>query len=136
MISPCLFNYFLSDCPTSLQLMSSYADDLTVAVSHPDITRDAAHISDILSADFAPIQDWAETNKLTIAPEKSTVTLFTPWTSQCNSHPSVIMSSSPVPLDKNPKILGVVFDPLFTFASVAAKASGDEGHSRHFMGTG
>ena len=107
--------------------MTSYADDLTVCVSHPDITRDAAHISDILSADFAHIQSWAQANKLTIAPEKSSVTLFTPWTSQFNSHPSVHIGNSLIPLDRNPKILGVVFGPLFTFSphisSISVKAA-------------
>ena len=127
-ISPCIFNFFLSDCPTSPQVMTSYADDLTLAVSHPDTSRDAATISNLLSADFAPVLNWARDNKLSIAPDKSSVTLFTPWTSQYNSQPSVLIDDSPVPLDRNPKILGVVFDPLFTFSphisSVAAKASG------------
>ena len=126
-ISPCIFNYFLSSSPISPQMMTSYADDLTLAVSHPDITRDAAPISNILSDAFAPIQDWARDNKLTIAPEKSSVTLFTPWTSQYNSHPSVTINNAPVPLEKNPRILGVVFDPLFTFSphvsSIVAKAT-------------
>jgi len=48
-------------------------------------------------------------------------------TSQYNCHPTVNINSSPVPLDKNPKILGVVFDPMFTFSphisSICAKAA-------------
>ena len=126
-VSPCIFNFFLSDSPASPHMVSSYADDLTLAVSHPDITRDVAPISNILSSAFLPIQDWARENKLTVAPEKSSVTLFTPWTGQFNCHPSVTINNSPVPLDRNPKILGVIFDPLFTFSphisSVSARAT-------------
>ena len=55
MISPCLFNFFVSDCPTSPQL--SYEDNVTVAVSHPDIYCDASTISSLLADAFAPVAD-------------------------------------------------------------------------------
>ena len=63
---------------------------------------------------------------MTIAPEKSSVTLFIPRTSQFNSYPSITINNSPVPLERNPMILGVVFDPLFAFSqhiSIKTKAS-------------
>ena len=80
----------------------------------------------MLSDASPPIQNWAQENKLTIAPKKSTVTVFTPRTSPFNSHPSITINNSPVPLERNPMILGVVFDPLFAFSqhiSIKTKAS-------------
>ena len=35
-ISPCLFNFFVSDCPTNSQIMTSYADDATIAEQASD----------------------------------------------------------------------------------------------------
>ena len=126
-ISPCLFNFFLSDCPTSPPLIASYADDVTVAVSCPDISRDVSTLSSRLSDAFGPVEDWAEANRMSIAPDKSSVTLFTPWSSQVSAGPSIQVRGSPVPTERKPKILGVTFDPMFTFTphitDIAARAS-------------
>ena len=40
-ISPCIFNFFIRDCPTTPQMIAPYADDVTIAVTHPDISTDA-----------------------------------------------------------------------------------------------
>ena len=59
---------------------------------------------------------WAELKMLSIAMEKSTITIFTPDKArQSNSHPQVTIKGTPIPLDKNPKVLGVRFDPHFHF---------------------
>ena len=114
-LSPSLFNFFLQDCPVTPSIMTSYADDVTIAESFPDISPDVTTLTNRLNDVLGPISDWATTNKLTIAPTKSSVTLFTPWSKQFNSHPQVSINNSIIPLDKNPKILGVTFDPMFTF---------------------
>ena len=36
-LSPSLFNYFVSDCPNVAELMTSYADDFTILESSPDL---------------------------------------------------------------------------------------------------
>ena len=105
-------------------MTASYADDVTIAVSHPDISPDASTISTLLSDSFAPIEDWARVNKMGIAPEKSSVTLFTPWTGQVNAEPQISINNIPVPTDKRPKILGVTFDPLFTFTPHVTEIAG------------
>jgi hypothetical protein len=55
------------------------------------------------------------------------MTLFTPWTKQVNVRPDIFINGVVVPLFKTPKILGVIFDTLFTFgphiAAIAAKAN-------------
>ena len=78
-LSPSLYNFYTADCPSSVQITSAYADDLTVAESFPDMTPNATHLSEQLNTSLGPIINWAEDNKLKIAPSKSTVTLFTPW---------------------------------------------------------
>ena len=47
---------------------------------------------------------------------KSSVTLFSPSTHEFNYHPQVKIGDDVIPLQKNPRILGVIFDPLFTFS--------------------
>ena len=37
-ISPCIFSFFISDCPTTPQMIASYADGVTIAVTYPDIS--------------------------------------------------------------------------------------------------
>ena len=64
---------------------------------------------------------------MSISAPKSTVTLFTPWTRQVNHQLDVSINQVPVPTVKNPRLLGVVFDPTFSFSahagSVARKAA-------------
>ena len=114
-LSPTLFNFFTADCPTPAMINTSYADDVTIADSLPDKTLDASQLSANLRESFDPIVNWAQQNRLSIAPSKSSVTLFTPWTKQFNSHPRVTCHNSELPLEKTPKILGVTLDPSFTF---------------------
>ena len=104
---------------------SSYAKNVTIADSLPDKTLDASQLSASLQNSFNPIVNWAEQNHLTIAPSKSSVTLFTPWTKQFNAQPRVTCQNTELPREKTPKILGVTLDPSFTFTphakSIATK---------------
>ena len=115
-LSPTLYNYFVADCPTPAKVNASYADDVTIAECHPDSTLNAAHLSAQLNEAIAPIVEWSHQNKLTIAPNKSSVTLFTPWNKQFNTKPQVLVNNQLLPLVRNPKILGVTLDPSFTFS--------------------
>ena len=47
--------------------------------------------------------------------QKSAVTLFTSQTQQGRLHPLIPLNGTLLPLDRNPKILGVTFDPHFCF---------------------
>ena len=61
--------------------------------------------------------NWAPSKMLTIAPSKSTITLFTPDKARESSiHPQVNIGGEPIPLAKTPKILGVRLDTHFSFA--------------------
>ena len=54
-------------------------------------------------------------NSLLISAPKSTVTLFTPDPMQANTHPKIKMSDAKFPLVRNPMLLGVYLDILFSF---------------------
>ena len=55
------------------------------------------------------------------------MTLFTPWTKQVNQQLDVKIDDVVIPTVKCPRLLGVIFDPMFTFsqhsASIARRAS-------------
>ena len=80
-----------------------------------------------LSAHASNVAAWAEGRGLTISAAKSTITLFTSDLHQSHLHPQVSLHNSPLPLNRNPRILGVTFDPHFTFsphiASIVSRAS-------------
>ena len=72
-ISPVLFNFFVSDHPNTADLHSSYADDFTAAAASPSVPETAGYITD----HAADVTVWAEERGLTISLAKSHVSLFT-----------------------------------------------------------
>jgi hypothetical protein len=121
-LSPALFNFFVSDCPGNADDLAAYADDITAVKSDPNLSV----LGDKLQEAVIPIAEWADRKKLYIAPSKSQVTLFTPWNQQFDSSPEVSINDVDIPLCRTPKILGVTFDTMFTFshhvAAIASKA--------------
>ena len=122
-ISPHLFNFFISSYPETCELHSSYADDVHAAVSAVDVGQAAA----ALSRHASDVGAWAEERQLRISPSKSHITLFTSDTHQSYLDPHVTLNGSLLPLERHPKILGVTFDPHFTFRphvqSIATRAT-------------
>ena len=124
-ISPILFNFFVSDHPNSADLHTSYADDFTAAAASPSIPETAERLTD----HAADVAAWAEDRGLTISLAKSHVTLFTSDSRQFRLDPGVSLGGDPLPLCRNPKILGVTLDPSLTF-SPHAKDLADRARSR------
>jgi hypothetical protein len=110
-ISPVLFNFFVSDFPMSAPLTTSYADDFTIAISGPKVPpleRAATeHLTDVAA--------WSTEKQLTIAPTKSHTTLFTSQTQQSHHIPDVHYGATQVELKRRHKILGVTLDTHLTF---------------------
>ena len=122
-ISPVLFNFFVSSYPLSPQLTTSYADDFSDSFSSPDVSTAAS----ALSAHSSHVVEWAQERGLAISLPKSSVTLFTSHTHQSHTNPPVSLHNTVLPLERNPCILGVTFDPHFTFSphisSIISRAS-------------
>ena len=111
-LSPLLFNLFVAGCPEAADILSSFADDFSAMESSPDLDV----IETNLVQAFLRINEWARSVKLEIAPSKSHVTLFTPDSHQSNKFPKISIDGVDVPLNKTPKILGVILDTHFSFA--------------------
>ena len=115
-LSPLLFNYFVSDINSSAWIDEIYADDFHVAVSEVSLSD----IADGLSEAAAEISLQAEDHGLSLSAAKSTVTLFTPLNREFGRLPPVILNGDDIPQDNNPKLLGVTLDPTLTFSSHAS----------------
>ena len=116
-ISPALFNAYIGDLPAPPDGIHviSYADDITVFTSGPEIDP----LVKSLNRYLVKLSDFLLRKSLLISAAKSTVTLFTPSTHEAGIHPEVYINGTKLPLEKTPKLLGVIFDTMFTFSSHA-----------------
>ena len=116
-LSPVLFNFFVSTYPQSSGITStSYADDFTDSCSDPDISAAAARLTEHASR----VSNWATERGMTLSAPKSTVTLFTSDNRQHEIRPLVTLGGEPLPLEKNPRILGLKLDPAFKFGPLVS----------------
>ena len=111
-ISPALFNHFVSGCPIPDTDMTSYADDFTLQASAPSIAKVETRANRLCSL----LVRGADCKQLAIAPQKSIVTLFTSDTHQSRLHTQVRIGDAVAPLNRTPKILDVTLDTHFTFS--------------------
>ena len=75
-LSPTLFNIYTADIPpprAPVQVMV-YADDITITSTHTSTSAAKKYIQPYLHKVFA----WTKQNNLTLTPDKTTCTLFTP----------------------------------------------------------
>ena len=110
-LSPALFNSYVSSYPHNADLITSYADDFTASATASTIESSTATMAEHIR----DVELWAANRELQISVTKSTVTLFTSDNSQSNIHPQIPLGGGFLPLEKYPKILGVTFDPHFHF---------------------
>ena len=110
-ISPALFNHFVSDCSIPDVDMTPYADDFTLLASAPSIVKAETSANQLC----AILVRWADGEQLAIAPQKSSVTLFTSVTHQPRLNPQERIGDAVPPLNRTPKILGVTLGTHFTF---------------------
>ena len=88
-----------------------YADDITVWATGPNIPQLESMINSYLKVVSIYLKD----NSLLISAPKSTVTLFTPDKHQFHMHPDITLEDTLLPLERSPKILGVIMDPSLSF---------------------
>ena len=123
MISPALFNYFMSDCSLSDYDMASCADDFTIMASSPKVDEAVVNANRLMTT----LVEWAGRKELSIAPHKSSVTLFTPDSHQFHLHPKVKIGDDVIPLNRTPKILGVTWDTHLTSPSRRTPETSSQG---------
>ena len=122
--SPILFNFYLNAIPAppdGIKLVQ-YADDISVFATGTVLHNMAS----LINSYSEKLTDFLSERDLIVSPEKSTVTLFTPDTKEANLQPNVYVQGKKVDLCKNPVLLGITFDTMYTFskhvANVVSKA--------------
>ena len=110
---PSLFNYYIADMPRPTPLVKRvcYADDITVWATGTKIPPLESMINNYLREVSIYLKD----TSLLISAPKSTVTLFTPDKHQFQMHPDITLEDTQLPLERSPKILGVIMDPPISF---------------------
>ena len=112
-LSPSLFSYYIADMPRPTPPIKRvcYADDITVWATGPKIPQLESNINSYLREVSIYLKD----NSLLISAPKSTVTLFTPDKHQFQMHPDITLEYTQLPLERSPKLLGVIMDPCLSF---------------------
>ena len=112
-LSPALFNYYIADMPRPNPPVKRvcYADDITVWASGPKIPL----LHSMINSYLREVGIYLRENSLLISAPKSTVTLFTPDKHQFQTHPDITLEDTQLPLERSPKILGVILDPSLSF---------------------
>ena len=113
-LSPTLFNLFMSDLPTPLHpavTISSYADDLTITSQHHKVDVAAENLQSYIHQ----LEAWLDTNRMEVSAQKSSITLLTPHTGEYRLEPAITLRGAIVPVNPTSKILGVTLDRGMTF---------------------
>ena len=112
-IQPALFNYYIADMPgpTSPVKRVCYADDITVWASGPNIPL----LESMIHSYLREVDIYLKEYSLLISAPKSTVTFFTSDLHQFQTHPDITLEDTQLPLERSPKILGVIMDPSLSF---------------------
>ena len=112
-LSPILFNLYMSKMPLppgNIKLVS-YADDSNVLNSGTNIPAVCSEINIYLDT----LDTWFKSRNLFISPAKSSATLFTTASNECNITLPIVINGEQVPTVKKPKFLGITFDNLLSF---------------------
>ena len=120
-LSPTLFNIYTSDIPSPPPNINItvYADDITITST--DTNKHIAQAK--LQPYLQEIASWTQKNQLHLNPDKTTSTLFTPDPAEYSTQLTLNIDNVVILTVKNPKILGLTFDPKLTYNSHIRKTS-------------
>ena len=112
-LSPSLFNYYIADMPRPTPPVKwvCYADDITVWATGSKIPQ----LESTINNHMIDVRIYLKDNSLLTSAPKSTVTLFTPDKHQFQMHPDITLEDTQLPLERSPKILGMILDPSISF---------------------
>ena len=112
-LSHSLFNYYITDMTrlTPPVKRVCYADDITVWASGPKIPQ----LKSMINSYLRDVGFYLKENLVLISAPKSTVTLFTLDKHQLQTHLDITLEDTQLPLERSPKILGVIMDQSLSF---------------------
>ena len=90
---------------------------------HIDVVGDGEVAQAKLQLYLQEIASWTQQNQLHLNPDKTTSTLFTPDPAEYSTQLTLNIDNVVIPTVKNPKILGLTFDPKLTYNSHIRKTS-------------
>ena len=114
-LSPTLFNIYTADIPpprAPVQVMA-YADDITITSADTSTSAAKKYIQPHLHKLFA----WTKQNNLTLNPDKTTFTLFTPDPAEYKSNLDLNINNTALPMATRSKVLSLTLDPKFTYST-------------------
>ena len=114
-ISPTLFNIYISDLPppsAPVQVMA-YAEDITITSTHTSTSAAKKYIQPYLHKVFA----WTNQNNLLLNPDKTTCTLFTPDHAEYMSNLDVTINNKALPTATHQNVLGLTLVPKLTYST-------------------
>ena len=82
-----------------------YADDRTITSTHTNTSAAMQYIQP-----YPQKNSWTKQNNLTINPDKTTCTLFTPDPAEYKSNPDLKVNTTALPMAIHPKIMGLTLD--------------------------
>ena len=112
-LSPAIFNFYLTDFPTphpNIKLIK-HTDDITIYSSGPVV----ADLINGLNIYPSQVLNYINNNEINVLTAKSTVTLFTPDTHEHHFNPQVNLADQVLLLEKKHKFVGVTLDTQLTF---------------------
>ena len=114
-LSPTLFNIYTADIPppprAPVQVMA-YADDITITSTHTQARMQQRNTYNHTYIQFLPGQ-----NNLTLNPDKTTCTLFTPDPGEYKSNLDLKINNTALHMATHPKVLGLTLDPKLTYST-------------------
>ena len=96
--------------PANINIMS-YADDFPITTTHNDIPTATAQTQSYLNT----LQTWFDTNRLKVAPNKSTITLLTNYTKEHRNTPQLTLDNTAIPHKHSTKFVGVTYGTSLSF---------------------
>jgi len=96
-----------------------YADNLSAYAVGPEVQI----LCDRINTYVPVLLQFFHERDLVVSSEKSAVTLFTPQLNEAREHLQMSINGTIVPLEKQPKILGVTHDTMYTFTPFLTAAS-------------
>jgi hypothetical protein len=120
-LSPTLFNIYTSDLPPTPPdvTVTTYADDITIYSSDSNYLTAQQRLQPYLE----DVYQWTKDNDLQLNATKTMTTLFTPDPAENSKTLTLQLDGDVLPTVKNPKILGLTFDPKMTFTTHVTNAT-------------
>ena len=91
----------------------AYADDITITSTHTSTSAAKKYIQLYLQKVFA----WTKQNNLTLNPDETTCTLFTPDHAEYKKNLDLKIYNNALPMATQSKVLGLTLDPKLTYST-------------------